>query len=121
MQKGWILQTKFGKNTYDSLLQILAGYNRYKRLGLNLRNNRRRVNCKTFEEYEKQVENNQGQDGEWYIHVLDKEENPTINHTYVDDESATIISIKSAYADKVDSSTVWNMHKNVIWTTLRLA
>ena len=101
---------KVWENTYDSLLQILADYESAVIKDWDLTTpseiTEEESTAKTFEEYEKQAEIIQGQDGEWYIHVLDKEENPTINHTYVDDESATITSIKSAYADKVDSSTV---------------
>ena len=101
---------KVWENTYDSLLQILADYESAVIKDWDLTTpseiTEEDSTAKTFEEYEKQAEIIQDQDGEWYIHVLDKEENPTINHTYVDDESATITSIKSAYADKVDSSTV---------------
>ena len=98
------------ENTYDSLLQILADYEASVIDDWNLTTpseiEEEESTVKTFEEYQKQAEIIKGSDGEWFVHVLDNEEHKTINHTYTDDEDATLTAIKAAYTDKVDSSTV---------------
>ena len=101
---------KVWENTYDALLQILADYEKAVINDWNLTTpselEAEEDTAKTFIEYEKQAEIIKDAAGEWYVHVLDNQENVTINHTYTDDEETTLTAIKSAYSDKINSSTV---------------